>query len=268
MNWSRPFIQIKAGNNVHWCIRAIIGFSLILSSGCAAISRHVSAEKSYPELAKNPCGEVYLYCSWFRGMFGDGKPVWDGLCSDNELVIGLHPATKSEFDFKVRSYPSVYPQFTNKVDFLREIAREIETQNNIEITSEKIETISIEQSYNKNGILAFFQKVDWLCFGITTFLALTVYLLTLAPDVTLENAGIYPTAAMFPSPSIPPGHPIWAVYGWLFVKLVPFSNIAWRLNLASAVAGSTNLRPDCVDGLVGRNSSGGKHPQSEDPLFT
>ena len=43
---------------------------------------------------------------------------------------------------------------------------------------------------------------------------------------------------MYPGSSIPPGHPLWSIYGWLFIKLVPYSNIAWRLNLASAVAGA------------------------------
>jgi hypothetical protein len=84
----------------------------------------------------------------------------------------------------------------------------------------------------------FFQKVDWLSFGLTTLVALTVYLLTLAPDVTLEYSGVYSTAALYPGSSIPPGHPLWTVYGCLFIKLIPFSNIAWRLGVASAMAGA------------------------------
>ncbi|MGA9779405.1 MAG: hypothetical protein ACLPRE_00785 [Limisphaerales bacterium] len=67
----------------------------------------------------------------------------------------------------------------------------------------------------------FFQKVDWLSFGLTTLVTFTVYLLTLAPEVTLDFLGIYSTAAMYPSPSTPPGHPLWAIYGWLFIKLIP-----------------------------------------------
>ncbi|HSY20334.1 MAG TPA: DUF2723 domain-containing protein [Candidatus Acidoferrales bacterium] len=84
----------------------------------------------------------------------------------------------------------------------------------------------------------FFQKVDWITFCLGAFLALVMYLFSLAPEVTLEYSGIYGASAMHPGPSMPPGHPIWVVYGWLFIKLIPFGNIAWRLNLASAVAGA------------------------------
>jgi hypothetical protein len=82
----------------------------------------------------------------------------------------------------------------------------------------------------------FFQSTDWAAFGSGFILSLAVYLMTLAPNVTLGYSGVYSTAAMYPGPSIPPGHPLWAIYGWLFIKLIPVSNIAWRLNLASAVA--------------------------------
>ena len=91
---------------------------------------------------------------------------------------------------------------------------------------------------NPAGSSRFFQRVDWASFGVTTLLALTVYLLTLSPEVDLDYSGFYSTAAMYPGVSIPPGHPLWAIYGWLFIKLVPISNIAWRLAVASAVAGA------------------------------
>ena len=34
----------------------------------------------------------------------------------------------------------------------------------------------------------------------------------------------------------PPGYPVWTLYSWLFVTLLPFSNIAWRVAVGSAVA--------------------------------
>jgi hypothetical protein len=83
-----------------------------------------------------------------------------------------------------------------------------------------------------------FQRVDWLAFGLTTFLVLAVYLFTLAPDVTLANAGVYIVDAMYLGPTVPPGHPVWTLYSWLFVHLIPFSNVAWRVGVGSAVAGA------------------------------
>jgi hypothetical protein len=35
-----------------------------------------------------------------------------------------------------------------------------------------------------------------------------------------------------------PGLPLWTLYAWAFTKLLPFSNIAWRIAVSSAVAGA------------------------------
>ena len=84
----------------------------------------------------------------------------------------------------------------------------------------------------------FFQRVDWLAFGLATFLSLVVYWFSLPPEIEFDDAGAYATTALYPGPSIPPGRPVWVLYGWLFMKLIPFSNVAWRLALSSAVAGA------------------------------
>jgi hypothetical protein len=84
----------------------------------------------------------------------------------------------------------------------------------------------------------FFQQADWLSFGATTLLALLVYLLTLAPDVDLEFSGIFSTGAMYGGVPHPPGYPLWVLWAGVFTKLLPFSNIAWRAAVSSAVAGA------------------------------
>jgi transmembrane protein TMEM260 (protein O-mannosyltransferase) len=83
-----------------------------------------------------------------------------------------------------------------------------------------------------------FQRLDWLSFWLTTGLALTLYVLTLPPEVTLAWSGILATSAKYGGISAPPGFPLWTLYGWLFIKLIPFSNVAWRLAFSSAVAGA------------------------------
>jgi hypothetical protein len=84
----------------------------------------------------------------------------------------------------------------------------------------------------------FFQRTDWLSFGITTALVLLVYLRTLAPEVGLGNSGIFSVGAMYGGVPRVPGYPVWTIFSWLFTKLLPFSNIAWRVAVASAVGGA------------------------------
>ena len=88
---------------------------------------------------------------------------------------------------------------------------------------------------NLPGFNRFFEKVDWTSFGITTLLALAVYGFTLSPEVGLEDDGHYAAASMYLGVADNPGFPIWVIYSWLFTKL-PVSNIAWRIELSSAVA--------------------------------
>lgn len=82
----------------------------------------------------------------------------------------------------------------------------------------------------------FFQPTDWLSFGLTATFALSGYWLTLAPDVTLGSSGIFSAGAMYAGVPHPPGYPLRTIYAWLFTKLLPFSNIAWRVAASSAVA--------------------------------
>lgn len=86
--------------------------------------------------------------------------------------------------------------------------------------------------------MPFYQATDWLSFGLTATVALVVYLITLAPEVTLEFSGILATGANYAGVPHPPGFPVWTVYAWLFTKMLPFSNIAWRVAISSAVAGA------------------------------
>ena len=90
----------------------------------------------------------------------------------------------------------------------------------------------------EQGSAKFFQRTDWLSFGAAGFVALTVYLCTLAPEVTLEMSGILATDAKYAGVAHPPGFPVWTIYSWLFTKLLPWSNIAWRVSVSSAVAGA------------------------------
>lgn len=100
---------------------------------------------------------------------------------------------------------------------------------------------------------ALFRRIDWICFLITTLVVMIGYYITLAPDLTLEDAGELAVGSMYAGVPHPPGYPVWTLYTWLFTVLFPFSNIAWRVALSSAVAGA--LSCGLIALMVSRGSS-------------
>jgi hypothetical protein len=84
----------------------------------------------------------------------------------------------------------------------------------------------------------FFQPTDWQAFGLTALAIFIVYWFSLAPEIGLADSGMYATGAFYPGPTTQPSHPIWTVFGWIFTQLLPFSNVAWRLGVASAFVGA------------------------------
>jgi hypothetical protein len=82
----------------------------------------------------------------------------------------------------------------------------------------------------------FFHRVDWWSFAMASAAGLVVYFCTIAPEVTLQDGGSFVTGAAYAGVPDCPGFPLWTIYSWLFVKLIPFSNEAWRVTAGSAVA--------------------------------
>ena len=81
----------------------------------------------------------------------------------------------------------------------------------------------------------FYARRDWLAAALTGAVAFIVYLCSLAPSVTLDDSGALTTAAFQLGGPHPPGYSLWTISAWLWWHLIPFGNIAWRLNLFSAV---------------------------------
>src|SRR4051794_34561419 len=73
----------------------------------------------------------------------------------------------------------------------------------------------------------FFRRIDWISFALTSLLVSIGYLLTLAPDLTLEDSGELAVGSFYAGVPHPPGYPVWTIYSWLFTKLVPISNVAY-----------------------------------------
>ncbi|MCB9854684.1 MAG: DUF2723 domain-containing protein [Phycisphaerales bacterium] len=66
-------------------------------------------------------------------------------------------------------------------------------------------------------------------------IALVVFVFTLAPTVTGEDAGELITAAYYFGVPHPPGYPLWTILCGIWVNLFPIGNVAWRANLFSAI---------------------------------
>src|ERR1017187_10216469 len=86
-----------------------------------------------------------------------------------------------------------------------------------------------------------FRGIDWLALIVCFAVMWTAYLLTLAPDLTLEDSGELCTASFYAGIPHPPGYAFWAIYSWLWTVIVPFGSVAWRGegggSFAAALAG-------------------------------
>ena len=85
----------------------------------------------------------------------------------------------------------------------------------------------------------FWQPMDWAAAVTAGIGALVVFLVTLAPGVTLEDAGELATAAHSFGVPHPPGYPVWTLVAWVWIHIFPFGNIAWRTNVLSALCSAT-----------------------------
>jgi tetratricopeptide (TPR) repeat protein len=84
-------------------------------------------------------------------------------------------------------------------------------------------------------VAPLFRKIDWLTLIICFAVIWTAYLLTLAPDLTLEDSGELCTASFYAGIPHPPGYPFWAIYSWLWT-LLPFGSVAWRVEVGESFA--------------------------------
>jgi len=98
-----------------------------------------------------------------------------------------------------------------------------------------------------------FRGFDWLTMAITFAVVWTVYFLTLAPELTLEDSGELVTGSFYAGIPHPPGYPVWTIFSWLWTVLVPVGNMAWRVALAEGTLGA--LACGMLSLMVSRGSS-------------
>jgi tetratricopeptide (TPR) repeat protein len=83
-----------------------------------------------------------------------------------------------------------------------------------------------------------FQRSDFIAAAIVFLVTFGVYVATLAPNVTLEDSGELITAATKFGVGHPPGYPLWTMFGFLLTHVLPFGNLAWKMNLLDAIIGA------------------------------
>ncbi|MFZ9854787.1 MAG: protein O-mannosyl-transferase family [Limisphaerales bacterium] len=106
---------------------------------------------------------------------------------------------------------------------------------------------------SETPMIRLFRPVDWLTFGVVTLVMFATYLLTISPQLTLEDSGELAVGSMYAGVPHPPGYPVWTLYSWFFTVILPFSNMAWRVSVSSAFAGALSV--GIIGMLVSRGSS-------------
>ncbi|MEW6618609.1 MAG: DUF2723 domain-containing protein [bacterium] len=83
-----------------------------------------------------------------------------------------------------------------------------------------------------------FGFIDYLC-GILVFLIVFgIYLHTLTPSIALHDAGDMVTAAYVLGIPHPTGYPLYCLLGKFWITILPIGNIAYRMNMLSALCAS------------------------------
>jgi tetratricopeptide (TPR) repeat protein len=85
-------------------------------------------------------------------------------------------------------------------------------------------------------VAPMFRPTDWLTLAITFGVVWIIYLFTLAPEQTLEDSGELCTGAFYAGIPHPPGYPFWSVYAWFWTAILPFGNVAWRVEVGESFA--------------------------------
>jgi tetratricopeptide (TPR) repeat protein len=103
--------------------------------------------------------------------------------------------------------------------------------------SPKVESVNKPKEVPAPVLVApMFRSFDWLAMAMAFAAVWTVYLFTLAPQVTLEDSGELCTGSFYAGIPHPPGYPFWAIYSWIWTVIVPFGNVAWRVEVGQSFA--------------------------------
>src|SRR5262245_917735 len=78
-------------------------------------------------------------------------------------------------------------------------------------------------------------RYDYIVGVSLALMAFGLYLFTLAPTVLEADAGEFQFVPWLPGIAHPTGYPLYLMLGWLWSHLLPMGEVAWRMNLLSAL---------------------------------
>ncbi len=79
------------------------------------------------------------------------------------------------------------------------------------------------------------QRLDWWLAMALGLAILGLYIATLAPTVLEADAGEFQFVPWLPGIAHPTGYPLYVLLGWAWTHLLPVGEVAWRMNLLSAM---------------------------------
>jgi tetratricopeptide (TPR) repeat protein len=85
-------------------------------------------------------------------------------------------------------------------------------------------------------VAPLFRGIDWIVMGIVFAVMWIIYLLTLAPELTLEDSGELCTGSFYAGIPHPPGYPFWSIYSWFWTAILPIGNVTWRVEVGESFA--------------------------------
>ncbi|HEV2693705.1 MAG TPA: DUF2723 domain-containing protein [Verrucomicrobiae bacterium] len=109
-------------------------------------------------------------------------------------------------------------------------------ENNKVVTGKPKEVVKPAEVAPPIKVPPMFRPNDWLALLIAFGAVWAVYLWTLAPELTLEDSGELCTASYYAGIPHPPGYPFWSIYSWIWTVIVPFGNVAWRVEVGQSFA--------------------------------
>ncbi len=98
--------------------------------------------------------------------------------------------------------------------------------------------------------MRFYRKRDLMAGAATSIAAFLVYVLHLAPSVTMEDAGELIVAADYLGVPHPPGYPLWTVLAWFFQWILHLDSFRGYPNPARSVAVMSAVFGSLASGLL------------------